>query len=249
MHTISRDAPCYYLTSVTKSRLPVFRTEEMRLLTCKALNEARQSGGFALYAYVIMPDHLHLITDSALPASRTLQFVNGITSRRIIDYLKAHNHQGSLEKLRHEIRPRRYSYSVWDHHPDVRLLLTENMLMQRVNYTHQNPLRAGLVKHVEEYRASSVRCWSGKLLDDEPLVMNLDRIRWRRSLQNNSANRGRQAIGLPPGAAAKPLPTVLLNVGASRLFPFALSPLHFALPPLSIDFPARAIYSAATFYR
>jgi len=43
-----------------------------------------------LYAYVLMPDHLHVVTDSTLQPSKTLQFINGITSRRIIDYLKEH---------------------------------------------------------------------------------------------------------------------------------------------------------------
>jgi putative transposase len=153
----------------------------MKVITCAALDEARRSGKFGLYAYVIMPDHLHVITDSTLSPARTLQFINGITGRRLIDYLKNHNHEGSLQKLRHEIRPRHYSHSLWDHHPDARLLLTESMLMQRVNYTHQNPVRAGLVTCPEEYRWSSVRCWSGELLEDEPLAMDIDQIKWRRA--------------------------------------------------------------------
>ena len=126
-----------------------------------------------------MPDHLHLITDSSLTPARTLQFVNGITSRRIIDYLKEHNYEASLKKLRHQTRSRRYGHSLWDHHPDARLLLTEKMLMQRVHYTHQNPVRAGFVQKPEEYHWSSIRCWTGKILDDEPLLMNIDRIKWR----------------------------------------------------------------------
>ena len=178
MHIISRDSPCYYLTSVTKDRLPVFRTDEIKLVTCAALDEARQSGKFALYAYVVMPDHLHLITDSVLPPSKTLHFINGITGRRTIDYLKEQLYESSLKKLQHEIGPRRYGYSLWDHHPNARLLLSESMLMERVNYTHQNPVRAGLVSHPEEYRWSSVRCWSGKALEDEPLKMDINRIRW-----------------------------------------------------------------------
>jgi len=35
-----------------------------QLITGAALDEARRSGNFALYAYVIMSDHLHVITDS-----------------------------------------------------------------------------------------------------------------------------------------------------------------------------------------
>ena len=146
-----------------------------------ALDEARRSGRFAIYAYVIMPDHLHVVSDSALSVSKTLQFINGITSRRIIDYLKEKNYQSSLVKLRNELRRRQYRFSLWDHHPDARLLLTESMLMQRVTYTHQNPVRAELVCQPIDYRWSSVRCWSGKMREDEPLLMDIDKIKWRRT--------------------------------------------------------------------
>src|SRR5215510_11988861 len=180
MHTISRDSPCYYLTSVAKNRLPVFQTDEIKAITCSALDDARQSGGFAIYAYVIMPDHIHLITDSILKPSKTLQYVNGTISHKLINYLKERNYSSSLKKLERPIGRRRRQYSLWDHHPDARLLLTEEMLMQRVHYTHQNPVRAGLVDRAEDYRWSSIRCWTGKLLDDEPLLMDLNRIQWRR---------------------------------------------------------------------
>jgi REP element-mobilizing transposase RayT len=181
MHTISRDAPCYYLTSVANRRLPVFRSQEICCTVCNALDEARQSAGFALYAYTIMQDHLHLISDSACSSAETLRFINGLVGRRVIDYLKEHNHMSSLEKLRHETQRRAYRYSVFDHHPNVRLLWTEGMLMERVHYTHQNPVRAGLIAHAEDYRWSSIRCRNRTMLDDEPLLMDLERIRWRKS--------------------------------------------------------------------
>lgn len=181
MHVISRDSPCYYLTSVTRNRLPVFRSDKIRNIACCALAEARRSGRFALYAYVIMLDHMHVVTDSTLLPSQTLHFINGIMSRRIIDYLKENNFESSLLKLRHETGRRKYRFSLWDHHPDVRLLLTESMLMQRITYTHQNPVRARLINQPSDYLWSSVRCWSGKMRDDEPLLMDIDRIRWRRA--------------------------------------------------------------------
>jgi REP element-mobilizing transposase RayT len=59
--TISRDHPCLYLTAVAKDRLPVFRTDSLKVLVCMALGEARKSAGFRLFAYVIMPDHVHVI--------------------------------------------------------------------------------------------------------------------------------------------------------------------------------------------
>jgi REP-associated tyrosine transposase len=179
MHVISRDAPCYYLTSVTRHRLPIFQTDRVKLITYAVPNEARQSANIAFYAYAVMPDHLHIITDSTLSPGKTLQFITGITGHRIIEYLKENKYTSSLQKLQHSRGPRRHSHSLWDHHPDARLLFTENMLMQRVNYTRQNPVRAGLVTTSFQNRWSSVRCWDGKMHDDEPLYVDIGRIKWR----------------------------------------------------------------------
>jgi hypothetical protein len=53
--------------------------------------------------------------------------------------------------------------------------------MQKVNYIHQNPVRAGLVERVEDYRWSSGRFWSKCPNEDEPLKVDMDKIVWRRS--------------------------------------------------------------------
>src|SRR2546423_14852074 len=99
MHTISRDTPSLYFTAVAKDRLPVFRTDAIKLITCAALDEARKSGGFSIYSYLLMPDYFHAVTDSGLKPSKILQYINGIISRRVIDHLKEHGHNSSLLKL------------------------------------------------------------------------------------------------------------------------------------------------------
>jgi len=89
MNHISPNCPAYYLTSVTNHRLPVFRHDSLKSISCKALNEARASGNFLILAYVILPDHVHVITDGEKKAAVVLRFINGIISRRVIDYLKS----------------------------------------------------------------------------------------------------------------------------------------------------------------
>jgi putative transposase len=180
MNYISPNSPAYYLTSVTKDRLPVFRLDALKPVVCGALNEARTSGGFLILAYVVMPDHLHVITDGEKKSAIVLRFINGLVSRRIIDFLKGQGHASSLEKLKHEEYRRGHQYSLWDHHPNVRLLTSESMFMQRVHYTHQNPVRLGLAEPAEDYRYSSVRIWNRDPLEDEPLMVDLDKIKWRR---------------------------------------------------------------------
>ena len=53
--------------------------------------------------------------------------------------------------------------------------------MEKVNYIHQNPVRAGLSECAEDYRWSSARIWKRRPCENEPLVMDNDLIYWRKS--------------------------------------------------------------------
>jgi len=96
---ISRNSPVLYITLVTKDRLPVFRTDQMRDFICNALDEARRSASFLLFAYVVMLDHLHLLTSRPSTNSDVLRVIKGLTAHRVIDYLKEHNFMSSLKKV------------------------------------------------------------------------------------------------------------------------------------------------------
>jgi REP element-mobilizing transposase RayT len=74
MFRISRDSPPYYLNSLAKGRLPVFRTAAVNNIACSALDEARRSANFLLVAYVLMTDHLHAIGRLELKPSKILQY-------------------------------------------------------------------------------------------------------------------------------------------------------------------------------
>ncbi len=146
---ISRENPFLYLTSVAKDRLPVFRSDKIKRIVASALDEARMSSGILIFAYVIMTDHMHLITDRSRKPSEALRFFNGITAKRVLDYLKESGFQSSLDKLTQWTKERNYGHSLWEHHPNAFLINNEDTLLQKVNYVHQNPVRAGLVKRAE----------------------------------------------------------------------------------------------------
>src|SRR5205814_1568736 len=88
MIQITRSKPCYYLTSVTHHRLPIFQKDLIKQILCDAWGEARKSGEILIFAYVIMLDHTHLITDGHRAISDVLRFTNGISAKRVLDYLK-----------------------------------------------------------------------------------------------------------------------------------------------------------------
>ncbi len=96
-----------------KDRLPLFQTDAIRTIACNAIDEARQSHGFLLFAYIIMPNHMHLLTDQPDKPSDLLRYVKGTIAHRVIEYLKEKDYQSSLEKLRREEWKRRHRYSLW----------------------------------------------------------------------------------------------------------------------------------------
>jgi len=178
---ISRDSQALYITINTKNRLPVFMKDEMKKVLCAAIDEARRSAGLLLFAYVIMFDHLHVITDQPKPISDVLRILKGITARRVIDYLKERNYLSSLAKLQHERRDRNYRYSLWQTEKNVLPIFSEGMFMQKVNYIHNNPVHARYVERAIAYHWSSARIWQRCPLENEPLLVDIDRINWRRS--------------------------------------------------------------------
>ncbi len=181
MISISKNNPFYYITSVTHKRLPVFQTDKMKDVMCKALDEARTSAGLLIFGYAVMPDHFHIVTDSKLDQSNVLRYLNGISARRVLGYLKENGFESSLVKLRTEEKDRKYKHSLWEHHSNTFEIKTESVLMQKVNYIHRNPVEEGLVERPEDYLHSSARFWKGCPLENEPLRVDVDQIKWRRS--------------------------------------------------------------------
>jgi REP element-mobilizing transposase RayT len=188
---ISQDSPVLFITIVTKNRLPVFQTDHMRDLLCRAIDEARHSAGFLLFAYVIMLDHVHLLASRRSTTSDLLRVLKGLTARRVIDYLKEKRYESSLAKLQHQERDRRYRYSLWQTERNVLPVFSEGMFLEKVNYVHRNPVRAGLVECAEDYRWSSARIWRKRQLENEPLLVDADLIHWRESKRfRDSPGRG-----------------------------------------------------------
>jgi REP-associated tyrosine transposase len=188
-YRISIDTPALFITAVTSDRLPVFQTEALKRIMGDAINEARTSCGFLLFAYVFMPDHIHLLTDAPRKPSEVLQYIKGIIGHRVINHLKLSQHQSSLEKLRHVDWKRKHRYSLWQHDSDIFTVNSESKFMEKVNYIHMNPVRAGLVERPQDYTSSSARWWRGAPRDDEPLRVDLDKIIWRRSVRDRNSRK------------------------------------------------------------
>ena len=182
MFIISRKTPAVYFTAVTHHRLPIFRTDQLKLILCQAYAEARTSHGILILAYVIMTDHVHMLVRSDKTMSDPLRLMNGISARRIIQHLKDNGHEKSLFKLRGSARGRNHRHSVWHHHTDSLEIFGESTFRQKLEYIHMNPVRAGMAERPSDYLYTSARIWAGSEIEEEPLQVDHRSIQWRRDV-------------------------------------------------------------------
>ncbi|HET7713726.1 MAG TPA: hypothetical protein VFK94_05630, partial [Patescibacteria group bacterium] len=101
--------------------------------------------------------------------------------------MKQNNHLRSLAKLQHQERNRNHKYSLWQTENNVLPIFSEGMFLEKVNYIHENPVRACLVTRATDYRWSSARIWQSCPLEDEPLLMDKELIYWRPPLRRGRA--------------------------------------------------------------
>ena len=53
------------------------------------------------------------------------------------------------------------THQIWTHENHAEQIYSQNFLEQKINYIHQNPVRAGIVVKPKEYLYSSARAYAG----------------------------------------------------------------------------------------
>ena len=112
-----------------------------------------------IYGFVIMPNHIHLlwtIREPHRPSNVKRDFLK-FTSQQIIEQLKRNNDQDWLKQLEVNASDRRHQ--VWERNPLAIEAYTEEVIMQKLEYIHNNPTKEKwrLSKTPEDYVYSSAR--------------------------------------------------------------------------------------------
>lgn len=148
-----------YLSFSCEHELPFFSNPKIADVFVAALLEARTKFLFELFAWVIMPEHVHLLMRSSTQATveTILTFVKNCTAQRVI-----HRWRRLNAPILPRITKRNGQIRFWlkgggwdDNLEDL------NEVSRKVRYTHLNPVRRGLVRCAEDYRYSSVHWWMG----------------------------------------------------------------------------------------
>jgi len=143
--------------------MPFFSRERICEWFRQALEAARTKFGFQVWAYVLMPDHVHLLVhpgEAAGEMSRFLQAVKEPVARQAIAYLKANSPQWLARLTVHEGQRVRHRFWQPGGGYDRNITSTE-ALRAMIDYIHANAVRRGLVARVEDWEWSSARWYVG----------------------------------------------------------------------------------------
>jgi len=146
----------YHVITRGNNRRKIFRTQDDFLRFNNILAVQKSKLPFYLYAYCLMPNHVHLLIEMQDdPISRIMQ-------RVLTAYSQYHNRK--YKKTGHLFQGRYKSI----------LCQSSRYLGELVRYIHLNPVRARMVKRPQDYEYSGHRAYIGidksGLVDAEPVL-------------------------------------------------------------------------------
>jgi putative transposase len=163
----------HFLTYSCLRRMPLLNRDRSRRWVVDALAGTRRDLDVALWAYVIMPEHVHVLLyprQAGYEMRRILVALKRPVSDAARAYLEGIEDERWLERLSVEY-PSRRAFRFWqpgggfDHN-----VFREKTVPAVIDYIHTNPVRRGLVAQPTDWAWSSARFWEGWA--DVPLRMD-----------------------------------------------------------------------------
>ncbi len=155
----------YYLTLTIVKWIDIFSRIEYRDTVVESLNYCINNKGLILNSWVIMTNHIHLVcrVESEIGMSGFLRDFKKFTSKKIAEQVEELNESRKewlLDKFGFEAKRtgRAEVYKIWKdgNHP-IDLSNHSIDIMNKIDYVHMNPVKAGWVDFPEDYIYSSAR--------------------------------------------------------------------------------------------
>ncbi len=150
----------YFMTSSFVEGIPVFAYPDAAQIVLNSLVFLQTKREVALYSYVLMENHFHIIARGD-NLSEKMRRLKSYTARRIITLFDQTNKirllkQFQYAKLRHKSES---LYQVWQEGLHPQQIIGDDMMIQKMEYIHQNPVKRGYVDRPEDWRYSSARSY------------------------------------------------------------------------------------------
>ncbi|MFQ6003322.1 MAG: transposase, partial [Candidatus Zixiibacteriota bacterium] len=141
-----------------------------------SLKYCQSNKGLNLIAYVIMPEHIHLVTSNLeeVNISDIMRDFKRFTSKEISGQMERDNKNLLLEVFKRFAHTGKGNteYKVWqdDFHPEA--IHSESFLQQKIDYIHYNPVRRRLVSKPQDWFYSSARNY----ISNDETIITVDRF-------------------------------------------------------------------------
>lgn len=152
----------YFITCTIVDWMPLLKPDRTKQILIDSIKFLRTNKRIKLFAYVILHEHLHLIVSSARLAQDIGSF-KSFTAHSIIEYYQNLKATDILQKL-HAANPdyrKDCEHKVWQEGYCPKQIFNFDVLKQKIDYIHLNPVRKGYVKTAEEWIWSSARNYAG----------------------------------------------------------------------------------------
>lgn len=151
----------HFITCSCYRRMPLLDAAKARDRFLKILSEVRERFDFALWGFVVMPEHIHLLISE--PAIGDPSAVMKALKQRVSRALRGEKKKAagqlgfwgepSLKRYAHFWQRRFYDFNVW----------SARKRNEKLNYMHFNPVQRGLVQRPRDWAWSSYRFyWHGE---------------------------------------------------------------------------------------
>jgi REP element-mobilizing transposase RayT len=149
----------YFVTLTIVNWIPVFENKRIQEMILESLKFCQKEKGLIINCWCLMPNHLHMIisrSKSETLLGEILRDFKKYSSREIAQLINSEN-SSYLRTFRYKANriKRNTNFKVWKDGNHPILLDTNFLLDQKVEYIHNNPVKAGLVEAPEMYKLSS----------------------------------------------------------------------------------------------
>jgi putative transposase len=158
-----------FVTSTILDFTPIFQHPGRADLVTAGILQVHRFYSAHLYGFVVMPEHIHFLC-TCPPTLSAIQFV---------DRLKSATANWMLDELPEDLRIRLSQSkganrsSVWMKGFRSVEVFTKEVLMQKLEYIHNNPVKRGLCLQPDEYRWSSARFYESSLAQEDVSLASL----------------------------------------------------------------------------
>lgn len=152
----------HFMTLTVLHWIPVFTRPQAVEIIFDSLRHL-MAEGLKLHAYVILENHIHLVAQSKRLDSDMAR-LKSYTSRQLLSYLQKENVKTILDQLAFYKKAHKSEreYQFWQEGVHPELIQSEEMMRQKIDYIHHNPVKRGYVDVAEHWRYSSARDYAGQ---------------------------------------------------------------------------------------